>query len=64
MYEVLRAIHTENKPDQVAAHHQQDVEDTTSRTQVAIPPRFSKLRRKGMDFVNMDSFLDPAAREE
>jgi len=41
---VLGAIHTNNKSDEVRAHHQQNIEDTPDSTQVAIPPPFPKLR--------------------
>jgi hypothetical protein len=43
MREVLRAVHTENKPDKVRTHHQQYVKDTSSGAHVTIPPPFSKL---------------------
>jgi hypothetical protein len=42
---VLRTIHTENKPDEVRGHHQQDIEDTANGTNMTIPPPLPKLQR-------------------
>ena len=41
---VLGAVHTNNKADEVRAHHQQDIKDTANSTRVTIPPPFPKLR--------------------
>src|SRR6266581_2385539 len=49
MCKVLRAVHAENKPDEVGAHHQQDVEDAAGRTRVTIPPSFPKLHTKNKE---------------
>ena len=40
---VLGTIHTNNKSDEVRAHHHQNVEDSANSTAVAIPPLFAKL---------------------
>jgi hypothetical protein len=62
MCEVLRPVHAKNKPDEVPAHHQQDIEDTASGTHMAIPPLFSELQIK--DHVSKNSICYPHDRRE
>jgi hypothetical protein len=46
---VLGTIRTNNKSDEVRAHHHQNVEDSANSTAVAIPPLFAKLRTENRE---------------
>jgi hypothetical protein len=57
--EVLRAVHAKNESDEVRTHHQQDIEDTTSRTRMAIPPPFPKLQQNPSNNVRRGPVVYP-----